>query len=107
MIQLDDLRHFITIYKNIESKDNLGQVKYSLVKYMDFFASKYDWQNRENYSANNLITSDIVVFKIHFDANITTSDIIDYEGKRYEIKGIKEIGYKVGLEITAQFKSDR
>ncbi|MBS9525915.1 phage head closure protein [Litoribacter alkaliphilus] len=107
MIHLEDLKHFITVYKQQEYRDNIGQVKTELVKYMDFFASRYDWQNRENYSANNLITSDISIFKIHYDSTISTNDVIDFEGRKYHIKGIKELGYREGLEITAQFKSDR
>ncbi|SIS88600.1 phage head completion protein [Belliella pelovolcani] len=107
MIHLEDLRYLITLYQPIEEKNSVGQLKETFVKYSDFFASKYQWQNREQYEGKQLIDSDIVIFKIYFDENINTNYIIDFEDKNYRIKGIKEIGYKEGLEITAQYKSNK
>lgn len=107
MIHLEDLRYFVTFLKPVEIKDSVGQVKQSFIKYCDAFASKYQWQNREQYEGKQLIESEIVIWKIYYDENITTDFEIEFENKIYRIKGIKEIGYKEGLEITAQFKSNK
>ncbi|WP_200974433.1 phage head closure protein [Echinicola sp. 20G] len=107
MIQLEDLRHRIAVYNYVETKDSFGQITKQKTHYMDFWASKYEWQNREKYENSQLIESDIAVFRIYFDENIDTSYLIEFEGREYNIKGVKELGYRDGLEITAQFKNNR
>lgn len=107
MIHLEDLRYRISVYIPIKEKNSVGQLKETLQHYSDFFASKYDWQNREQYEGKQLIESDIKVFRTYYDPNINTDYVIDYEGKIYNIRGVKELGYRQGLEITAQFKSNK
>ncbi|NHE57958.1 head-tail adaptor protein [Cyclobacterium plantarum] len=107
MIQLSDLRYKISIYYTQDSKGEFGQPLKVKQHYSDFFASKYDWQNREKYENSQLIESDIIIFTIYYDGNINTSYTIEFEGKEYNIKGVKEIGYREGLEITAQYKNNR
>lgn len=107
MINLEDARHYISVYRQVETKDTAGQIKYALQLINNYWASKYNWQNREHYEGKNLIVSDIAVFRIYWDGDISTDDLITLEGKKYQITGLKEIGYKEGLELTAQFKSNR
>lgn len=107
MIQLEDLRHYIAIYRQVETRDSIGQVKYENQLVNNYWASKYNWQNREKYEGKNLIESDIVIFRIYWDENIGSDNTIILDGRTYQITGTKELGYREGLELTAQFKSNR
>jgi SPP1 family predicted phage head-tail adaptor len=107
MIHLEDLKYRISVYVPTKVKNSVGQVTETLNHYNDFYASKYDWQNREQYEGSQLIVSDIKIFTIYYDENISTEYVIDFDGKKYNIRGIKEVGYREGLEITAQFKSNK
>ncbi|WP_215225858.1 phage head closure protein [Echinicola shivajiensis] len=107
MIHLEDLRYKISIFSYTESKNSVGQIIKTKTHYQDFWASKYQWQNREKYENNQLIESNVIIFKTYYDENINTSYLIEFEGVEYNIKGVKELGYKDGLEITAQSKNNR
>lgn len=107
MIHLEDFRYLIKVFLPSKTKNSVGQAIETLEHYQDFFASKWDYQNREQYEGKQLIESDVKIFKIYYDENINTDYVIDFDGKIYQIRGVKELGYKEGLEITAQFKSNK
>jgi SPP1 family predicted phage head-tail adaptor len=107
MIQWDEFRHRIMVFIYTEGQNSIGQVIKNKVHYKDFYCSKYDWQNREQYENKQLVESDIVVFRTYYDSALDTRYTIEFEGREYNIKGVKEIGYKAGLEITAQYKDNR
>ncbi|MBC6365794.1 head-tail adaptor protein [Algoriphagus sp. AK58] len=106
-IRLEDSRYLIKVNKLTKTKDKFGHEKESYSYYASFWASKYEWQNREIFEGKNLIDSNIFIFKIYYDPNITTDDQIEFEEKTFKITGIKELGYKEGLEITSQYKSNK
>ncbi|MDR7130691.1 head-tail adaptor [Algoriphagus sp. 4150] len=107
MLHLEDARHLVEIHQPIIEKDSVGQEKETFTLYQKFWASKYEWQNREQYEGKNLIDSNVWVFKIYYDVNITSNHIIIFDSRIFQIRGIKEIGYKEALEITAQYKSNK
>lgn len=106
-ISLEDSRYLIKVNKLTKAKDKFGHEKESYSYYASFWASKYEWQNRELYEGMNLIDSNVFIFRIYFDPTITTNDQIDFEGKIFRITGIKELGFREGLEITSQYKSNK
>ncbi|ERM82384.1 hypothetical protein P872_18485 [Rhodonellum psychrophilum GCM71 = DSM 17998] len=107
MIDLNNFRYIISIFNILKEKNSVGQEKEVLNHYSDFYCAKYDWSNKEQYEGKNLIESNIKVFRIYYDENINTSYVLKFEDKFYDIKGVKEIGYKDGIEITAQYKSNK
>jgi head-tail adaptor len=106
MIQLDEFREYISIMHGSSYKNSVGQIIKNWSVLGGFFAAKYNWQNRDKYEGQNLINSDIAIFTIYFDARIKTEHRIIWENKIYQITGIKEIGFREGLELTAQYKSN-
>ncbi|MER8454315.1 phage head closure protein [Mesorhizobium sp. M1428] len=47
----------------------------------------------------------LVIFRIRYLADISEVDRVECEGVTYDIKGLRELGFREGTEITAEFKS--
>ncbi len=108
MIDLGEFRYYYKSFKPTSTIDNVGQPHLENVFHSDFYGSKYQWQNREQYEGNQLIESDIIVIKTYYDKDINTSfTIVDEDEKEYNVRGVKEIEYKTFMEITAQSKSNK
>lgn len=69
------------------------------------WAAKRDISDGERFkdgAVNAAITTRFQVRYSPFAASIRTSDTLQCEGRAYGIAGIKEIGRREGLEITAR-----
>lgn len=44
----------------------------------------------------------VVIFRTRWVANVTTSCRVVYQGKNYDLKEVKEIGRRKGLELRAE-----
>lgn len=74
------------------------------------WASKRDVSDRERMAAlevSAVITTRFQVRHSSFTAGITPKDRLICEGLEYDITGIKEIGRRDGLEITARARPDQ
>lgn len=73
------------------------------------WASKTDVSDGERLRADQVsanLTARFVVRWSSFTADLTPKDRITYAGETFDILGIKEIGRREGLEITAGAKVD-
>lgn len=85
--------------------DGFAQVPGAPVVIGEVWASKRDISDAERFkdgAADAAITTRFQVRWSTFAAAIRPSDTLQCEGRTYGIAGIKEIGRREGLEITAR-----
>jgi len=58
----------------------------------------------ERFDGNQVFAWSTVVFKTRWFPGLEPTDIISFDGRNYNVKGYAEIGRRVGLEITAEWK---
>lgn len=69
------------------------------------WASKRDVSDGERFAAGSITASMMTRFQVRwseFTAGIAETDRLTCEGRTYAILGIKELGRRVGLELTCQ-----
>jgi SPP1 family predicted phage head-tail adaptor len=74
------------------------------------WASKADVSDGERVRAQAIGSSITTRFQVRHSsitATLTPEDRVVCEGREYEITGIKEIGRRVGVEITATARTDQ
>lgn len=72
-------------------------------------ASKREASDRERMAAMEVSATITARFHVRysaFSAGITPKDRLTCEGREYNITGIKELGRRVGFEITASARAD-
>src|SRR5690606_33405087 len=67
-----------------------------------FWAAKIFKSEDERYSASQVYAVRLVTFRSHFIEDVRPTDRLTCEGETYNIRGVREIGYREGIEITAQ-----
>lgn len=73
------------------------------------WASKREASDRERLAAMEVSATITARFHVRFSAftaGITPKDRLACEGREYNITGIKELGRRVGFEITASARAD-
>jgi len=73
------------------------------------WASKEDVSDGEKVRAAQVGASVTTRFRVRYDgltSTITAADRLTCEGLEYEIQGLKELGRREGLEITASRSGD-
>jgi SPP1 family predicted phage head-tail adaptor len=74
------------------------------------FASKQDISDAERWSAGAIGAEITTRFQIRYSSQLAALDNRDrviFDGRVFDIAGVKEIGRRKGLEITAAAKSER
>lgn len=74
------------------------------------FAEKLDLSDRERVAAAQVSAEITTRFRILYSrrvADVNPKDRISHAGRTYDIWGVKEIGRREGLEITAAARIDR
>ncbi|MBO9589069.1 phage head closure protein [Devosia sp.] len=86
------------------TKDEFNQPTTTWSLLADRWASKEDVSDGEKVRASQVGSSLTTRFRVDYDeqtASLTTADRLLHEGKTYDISGVKEIGTREGIEITA------
>ena len=84
--------------------DGFGQVEAWADHGAPVWAAKKDISDGERFRALAVAANVTTRFQLRlsaFTAGITPADRLVCEGREYDISGIKEIGRRVGLEVTA------
>lgn len=87
-------------FTKIEQWSNLGG---------PVWAAKRDVSDRERMQAMEIAASITTRFQVRYSgctASITPKDRLVCEGVEYNITGIKELGRRIGFEITASARAD-
>jgi SPP1 family predicted phage head-tail adaptor len=59
----------------------------------------------EKFAAAQRYEARLVTFRIYYTADIRATDRLRCDGLEYDIKGIRELGFRRGLEIAAEYRS--
>lgn len=73
------------------------------------WASKRDISDGEKFAASEVVAEMSTRFQIRWDqswSDLNPKDRVVYEGRIYGIVGVKELGRRDGLEITAAARAD-
>lgn len=87
-------------FSSVETWSNLGAA---------VWASKADISDGERWRAGAVAASVSARFRVRWSnlsSGITPADRLVCDGREYDIANIKELGRKVGFEITASARAD-
>ncbi|WP_275782430.1 phage head closure protein [Pararhizobium gei] len=70
-----------------------------------FWVSKTHKSEDEAFAASQRYARRTVTFGCHFRSDVTETDRIEVDGVLYAVKGIREIGFREALEISAEWQS--
>lgn len=98
----------VRIEEESVTRNSYGEEVIEWVEVETVFAEKYDKLNRESFQANQLVASTSTIFTMHFLDGITERmRLVDLDTNViYQIEGIKEVGYREGLQLLT-FTKDR
>ncbi len=84
--------------------DSLGQPLKAWAPIWKAWAGLVHKSEDEAFVAQQRYAKRVVTFTTYFSENLTETDRIWCDGKLYAVKGIREIGFKEGLEIAAEWQ---
>lgn len=95
------LNHRLTIQRRASTVGDWGS-EYTWSDLRTIWAGlKYESADEE-FAANQGYARRVVTFTTRFTSDLTAADRVECDGVAYEIKGIREIGFRDGLEIKAE-----
>ncbi len=103
-MNIGSLDRRLEIWRAAIVDDGFAQMPGAAVKIGTVWAAKTDVSDSERFRngvTEAMITTRFQVRWSSLTAGILASDLIEVDGRRYGVVGIKEIGRREGLEITA------
>lgn len=61
----------------------------------------------EVMDSSQITASNVVTFKTRYSSFVRVTDLIEFDGRRYEITGISEIGRRNGLQISTVWRAGK
>ena len=101
-----DLDRRITFERAIGTTDDLGGEVHNWGEHATVWAQVLPISDGERWRAAEVAASVTTRFRIRWGAGVTVEDRIAYDGRIYDIVGVKEIGRREGQEITAAARAD-
>lgn len=109
-LNVNKMDRIVTILRANISKDGFNaDITTWLPIASDVWAEAEPVNDAERLRAGEVLASKQYRFRIRFSpevADVDSRDRIRYDGRIYDINGVKEIGRAVGLEITATARAD-
>lgn len=96
----------ISIERAVITTDPLGGDSYVWSELAEVWAEVLPISDGERWRAAEVAANVTTRFRIRWGANVTVEDRIAYDGRTYEIVGVKEIGRREGQEITAAARAE-
>jgi head-tail adaptor len=107
-MRLGEFDRYIRIIKPIVTIDSFGQESSEWETFYEGWASKYTKMSDERYESNQKVNIETTIFSIHYEKGVkSTFKLIDVDEEiAYDILGVKEVGYKEGLQIYTKTKDN-
>lgn len=97
------LNRYCRIVRQAEiGRDDYNTPIYGETTVAEFWAALVPKSEEERFAASQIYASQVVTFRTHF-VELLETDRLECDGKTYNIAGLREIGYRAGLEITAKW----
>lgn len=99
----------ITIQRNTLTYDEKNQPVENWADLAQAWAEKRDVSDGERFEAARVDAQITTRFRLLWSpqiADVNPKDRIAFDGRTYDISGVKEIGRREGIEITASARAD-
>jgi SPP1 family predicted phage head-tail adaptor len=109
MLAAAKLDRRIVLQRATFAQDATGQQIATWATLATVWASKQDVSDGERIAAAEVSAEITTRFQIRWGSpwsDLNPKDRVSYDGRTYDISAVKEIGRRVGLEITAAARSD-
>lgn len=97
------MRWRLTILRRTSETDDYGEQLAEWNEVRTIRAQKIHKAEDERVAASQQYESRTVTFRTYFFPDITATDRLRCDGLIYEIHGIRELGFRRGLEIAAEY----
>jgi len=100
----------VTLRRAAETTNDLNEKVQTWADLVTVWGSKTDVSDGERVRAQAIGSSITTRFQVRWSSiteTVTPKDRVVCEGREYEITGVKEIGRRVGVEITATARTDQ
>ena len=94
----------MTIEQPSESRNAYGESVRSWSTLATVWASVRPMRGDESFAAGREVAEREAVFRIRYRGDVTPAMRLDYDGAKWDILHIAEIGRREGLDIRAQAK---
>ena len=101
-----DLDRRIVIERAVTTIDALGGENHAWQELSTVWAQVLPISDGERWQAQEVSAHSTHRFRIRWGMGVTAEDRIRYDGRVFEISGVKEIGRRIGQEITAASRAD-
>lgn len=102
MLILGDLRHVIQVIGKTITKDEYGAETTTWTNKIRLRAGRKFIGGDKTIDNKEVFNSQRIVFTTLYRSIITENDRIEFNGKKYLINSITEIGFKEGLQIDTE-----
>jgi SPP1 family predicted phage head-tail adaptor len=93
----------LTILRDVEiGRDELSQPIYEPVPIATVWAEKIHKTEDERFAAEQRYAVRTVTFRTYWIEGILPTDRLRCDGYLYDIKGVRELGFRDGMEIAAE-----
>lgn len=103
------LRKTIAIYRNTPTISDGGSLVDNWALYAEVAAAvKYDRGN-ERFAVQQIVGRGVVTFRLRWSSDVrgvVSKDLIRFDGREYDIKDMREVGRREGIEIDAAARSE-
>jgi SPP1 family predicted phage head-tail adaptor len=89
----------ITLSHRTLTLNSQGERVPTWTEYATVRAQKIDVSGREYFSAGAMLAQAVFRFRIRFRDDVVETDQVDYDGTKYNINSISELGRRDGLEL--------
>lgn len=94
----------LTISRRVETgRDDLNNPVFEWQTVRTVWAAKIHKSEDEAFAASQHYSKRTVTFRTRYFADVTETDRLEIDGAVYRITGIREIGRRAGLEISAEW----
>ena len=94
----------ITVQTYTTATDDWNHPVKTWADFATVWASKTDKRESEVNEQNQTVALTRTVWTIRYLAGIDTTARIQYDGSTYDIRGIKELGRREGMQITTELR---
>ncbi len=102
MLNIGQMNRRITIERETETVSPSGDVSKVWAPIATAWAEVVQQSASEFFTSYGEAETGTVIFRVRYRPDITTADRVTYAGTTYNLKEIKEIGWRDGLELRGE-----
>ena len=100
-MNINEFRYDILIQEAVKTKDSYGAENVTYTALFTLKAAKKPAGGSKGIDSAEIFTSNNLIFEIHY-RNITEDMIVVYEGNKYRINQIVEVGFRAGMQLFVE-----